>query len=160
MQSRQKGLSQEVSAAKSGISIRSGRRIERGARRQHKQRDWQTRADPLAAVWQSHLVPLLEREADLTGLTLLEYLDDTFPGQYEQSVLRTLQRRVKHWRAVHGPEKDIIFRQTAEPGRQGLSDFTHPDTVITIQGKTFKHADNPGAPRSAVRRTPGMPGAN
>jgi len=82
---------------------------------------------------------LLQKEPDLTGLTLLEYLDDTFPGQYEQSVLRTLQRRVKHWRAVHGPEKDVIFRQAAEPGRQGLTDFTHPNTVITIQGEVFEH---------------------
>lgn len=139
MQSRQKGLSQEASAAKSGISVRSGRRIERSERSHHTKRHWRTRDDPLKAVWHSDLVPLLEKEPDLTGLTLLEYLDDTFPGQYEQSVLRTLQRRVKHWRAVHGPEKDVIFRQVAEPGRQGLSDFTHPDTVITIQGETFEH---------------------
>ena len=111
MKSRQKGLSQEVSSAKSGISIRSGRRIERSERSHHTKRHWRTRDDPLAAVWQSDLEPLLQKEPDLTGLTLLEYLDDKFPGRYEQSVLRTLQRRVKHWRAVHGPEKDVIFRQ-------------------------------------------------
>ena len=139
MQSRQKSLSQVASAARSGISIRSGRRIEYGQRSHHKERHWRTRSDPLAAVWQPYLVPLLEREPDLTGLTLFEYLEDTFPDQYEQSVLRTLQRRVKHWRAVDGPEKDIIFRQTAEAGRQGLSDFSHPNTVITIRGQKFVH---------------------
>lgn len=139
MKGRQKGLSQVASAARGGISIRSGRRIENGQRSQPKERHWRTRSDPLEAVWQSELVPLLEREPDLTGLTLFEYLEDTFPDQYEQSILRTLQRRVKHWRAVHGPEKGIIFRQKAEPGRQGLSDFSHPNTVITIQGQKFDH---------------------
>jgi hypothetical protein len=139
MQSRQKGHSQAVSAAKSGISIRSGRRIDQGQWSGQTERHWRTRTDPLEAVWLSDLVPLLQRAPDLTGLTLLEYLDDTYPGQYEESVLRTLQRRVKHWRAVNGPDKDVIFRQAAEPGRQGLSDFTHPNTVITIRGQVFKH---------------------
>lgn len=139
MQSRQKGLSQVASAARSGIAIRSGRRIENGRRSQHRERHWRTRLDPLEAVWQTELVPLLEREPDLTGLTLFEYLEDTFPDQYEQSILRTLQRRVKHWRAVHGPEKDIIFRQKAEAGRQGLSDFSRPNTAITIHGQKFDH---------------------
>lgn len=139
MQSRQKGLHQVASAARSGISIRTGRSIENGHRSQPKAHHWRTRPDPLEAVWQSDLVPLLEREPDLTGLTLFEYLEDTFPDQYEKSILRTLQRRVKHWRAVHGPEKEIIFRQKAVPGRQGLSDFSHPNTVITIQGQQFDH---------------------
>jgi len=139
MQSRQRGLSQEIAAAKSGISIRSGRRIDKGQRSEDSDRHWRTRSDPLEAVWQSELIPLLEAAPDLTGLTLFEYLEDNFPGQYQQSVLRTLQRRVKHWRAVHGPDKQVIFRQQAEPGRQGLSDFTHPNTAITIQGKPFEH---------------------
>ena len=39
-------------------------------------------------------------------------------------VRRTLERRVRAWRAVHGEEREIIFRQTHEPGRLGLSDFT------------------------------------
>ena len=130
MKSRQTGLSQEVAAARSGISVRSGRRIEQGTR-DPAPRTWRTRQDPLAAVWELHLVPLLARAPDLTGLTLLEYLEDTFPGQYDGRVLRTLQRRVQQWKAVHGPDKAVIFRQEAEPGRQGLSDFTHKGPVIT-----------------------------
>ena len=64
----------------------------------------------------NHLAPLLAQAPDLTGLTLLEYLEDTF---YDGRIL-TLQRRVQHWKAVHGPDKAVIFRQQAEPGRQGL----------------------------------------
>jgi hypothetical protein len=140
MGSRQNGHSQETAAAKAGISVRTGRRIEHGERSSaSKPRRWRTRKDPLAAVWDSELVPLLERESDLTGLTLLEYLEDHYPGEYEASVLRTLQRRVKQWKALHGPAQDVVFRQQAEPGLMGLSDFTHPDDTITVAGEPFPH---------------------
>ena len=46
---------------------------------------------------------------------------------------------MKQWKALHGPDKEVIFRQQAEAGKQGFSDFTHPDSAITIQGKPFKH---------------------
>ena len=138
MKSRQTGLSQEVAAAKSGVSVRSGRRIERGERTPVPHY-WRTREDPLGAVWETHLAPLLERAPDLTGLTLLEYLEDTFPGEYDQRVLRTLQRRVKHWKAVQGPDKAVMFCQEALPGRQGLSDFTRPARRITLCGEPFPH---------------------
>jgi transcriptional regulator with XRE-family HTH domain len=76
MQSRQSGLTQETSAAKSGVSIRTGRRLERHGQSVKAERMWQTRKDPFVAVWESVLVPLLEEEPTLTGLTLWEYLDD------------------------------------------------------------------------------------
>ena len=85
------------------------------------------------------MAPLLAQAPDLTGLTLLEYLEDTFPGDYDGRILRTLQRRVQHWKAVHGPDKAVIFRQQAEPGRQGLSDFTHVASAITLAGQPFVH---------------------
>ena len=96
MQHRQDGANQEVAAAKAGLSVRSGRRIEKsGAPRSKPERDWRTREDPLEAVWDTELVVLLERESSLTGTTLLEYLEEHYPGHYDQRVLRTLQRRVK-----------------------------------------------------------------
>ena len=139
MKSRQIGCTQETSAAKAGISVRSGRRIEKGQRRDTKERYWRTRKDPLEAVWRSELIPLLEREPSLTGITLWDYLDEQYSGQYPERLLRTLQRRVKHWQATRGPEKDVIFRQSVPAGHQGLSDFTHPNTPITIAGKPFAH---------------------
>jgi hypothetical protein len=139
MKSRQTGCVQDTSAAKSGISIRSGRRIERNERSGKRQRNWRTRCDPFEAVWETELVPLLAREPGLTGTTLWEYLDDHYPGQYLEKRLRTLQRRVKHWRATQGPAKAVIFRQSVPAGHQGLSDFTRPRTTITIAGKPFDH---------------------
>ena len=140
MQHRQDGANQEVAAAKAGISVRSGRRIEKnGSPRTQSERDWRTREDPLEAVWDTELVILLEREPSLTGTTLLEYLEEHYPGHYDQRVLRTLQRRVKQWRALSGPDREVIFRQQAAIAQQGFSDFTHPDSPITIQGAPFAH---------------------
>lgn len=140
MSKRQRGQSQETAAACAAISERSGRRIEKGERPSIPgERHWRTRADPLEAVWETELVPLLEREVQLTGLTLWEYLEDEYPGQFPYRVLRTLQRRVKHWKATQGPDKVVIFRQSVPAGQQALSDFSHPATPITIQGEVFTH---------------------
>ena len=140
MQHRQQGAGQETAAAKAGISIRSGRRIEKaGTSRNKPERDWRTREDPLAAVWNTELVLLLEREPSLTGTTLLEHLEEHYPGHYDQRILRTLQRRIKQWKALHGPDQDVIFRQQAVVAQQGFSDFTHPDSAITIKGEPFRH---------------------
>ncbi|WP_210425299.1 hypothetical protein [Spongiibacter thalassae] len=80
MQHRKAGASQDVAAAKAGISVRSGRRIEQaGGARSKMERDWRTREDPLEAVWSAELVPLLEREPSLTGTTLLDYLEEHYP---------------------------------------------------------------------------------
>ena len=139
MQSRQSGLTQETSAAKAGVSVRSGRRIENGGTRVKAPRHWLTRDDPFASVWTSKLVPLLEKEPKLSGLTLWEYLDDNYPGDYPYKLLRTLQRRVKHWRATQGPGNPVMFRQAIPPGQQGLSDFTHPRSAVTVAGQPFPH---------------------
>lgn len=142
MKARESGWTQETAAAKGGISVRSGRRIEQGEHRPKRGRahDWRTRTDPLAEVWESELVPMLERQPQLQALTLLEYLQQQYPGKYGRSVLRTLQRRVQQWRATAGPAKEVMFELEHRPGEMGLSDFTHfKQTQITIGGKPFEH---------------------
>lgn len=142
MNSRQLGHTQQLSSAKAGISERSGRNIESGKRQspQVKKRYWRTRPDPLTRVWSSELKPLLEKNPELQPITLLEYLQSKYTGEYEDSVLRTLQRRVKEWRLLNGPELEVMFRQTHKPGELGLSDFTQlKHTTITIAGAEFEH---------------------
>ena len=68
MKNRHTDCTQETSAAKAGISVRSGRRIEKGERTEHKERKWRTRKDPLEAAWDSELVPLLRKEMISTRL--------------------------------------------------------------------------------------------
>ena len=92
MTQRKKGITQHISAMKAGISVRSGRRIEKGEWAKNSVRHWRTRKDPLEAVWDSMLVPLLKERPALTPTTLLEMLQDKYPGQYPNSLRRTMNR--------------------------------------------------------------------
>jgi transposase InsO family protein len=135
-------LGQEVAAAKSGISVRSARRIDasKALPSQREARSWRTRTDPFEAVWESELVPMLAAEPSLTATTLLEEIQRRYPGQYEDALLRTLQRRVRTWSASHGKEREVFFAQAHPPGRLGLSDFTHAAVLqVTIAGATLLH---------------------
>ncbi|MCU0924374.1 MAG: IS21 family transposase [Burkholderiaceae bacterium] len=135
-------LTQVAAAAKAGISERSARRIERSDAlpSQRPSRSWRTRHDPLAAVWDAEVVPLLQADPQLNAVTLLEELQRRHPGEYDAGVLRTLQRRLRQWRAMHGAERDVFFAQEHPPGRLGLSDFTVADDLgVVIDGVAFDH---------------------
>lgn len=141
MQSKQQGNSNAVSAAKAGFSERTAYRlnVQEGNHKQSK-RVWKTRSDPFESVWHRVLVPLLETEPKLEARTLLEELQNRYPGQYPDKQLRTLQRRVKQWRAISGPEKEVIFRQKNPPGWQSISDFTNANELsVTIRKELFPH---------------------
>lgn len=142
MEERNQGRTQQAAAAKAGLSERSARRIDKGEVTigSKPKRNWRTRKDPLAAVWDSELVPLLNTDPELLPITLFEYLCDNYPGQFDATIQRTLQRRIKSWKAKHGPAKEVMFRQTKEPGRLALSDFTKLKGItITLQGHEFSH---------------------
>ena len=135
-------LSQVASAAKAGISERSARRIEDAQclPSQRPTRNWRTREDPLQSVWDSEVIPLLQTDARLNAVTLLEELQRRYPGQWDTSVLRTLQRRMRLWRAKFGAEREVYFAQEHPPGRQGISDFTVADELnVEIAGVVFAH---------------------
>jgi hypothetical protein len=135
-------LTQVAAAAKAGISERSARRIELSDAlpSQRPSRSWRTRSDPLAAVWDAEVVPVLQSDPQLNAITLLEELQRRHPGEYGSGVLRTLQRRMRQWRAVHGAERDVFFAQEHPPGRLGLSDFTVADDLgVEIDGRAFDH---------------------
>jgi hypothetical protein len=133
---------QEIAAARMGISARSARRIDKaqGLPSQRGPRDWRTRTDPLASVWEEELLPLLEAEPGLQGRTLLEELQQRHGERFGDGILRTLQRRVRTWRAEHGHDKEIYFAQANPPGRQALSDFTVCDSLgVIVAGEVFSH---------------------
>jgi len=142
MSAKNEGYIQVTAAAKAGISDRSGRRIEKGETTPgvKTKRHWRTRKDPFAGVWESEIVPMLEQHFELQPLTLFEHLNRKYPGEFQRSKLRTFQRRVKKWKALNGPGKEVMFLQEQTPGRMGLSDFTTLKKVtITINGAPFKH---------------------
>ena len=91
-------------------------------------------------MWDSEVVPLLQTDARLNAVTLLEELQRRQPGQWDDSVLRTLQRRMRLWRAKYGDEREVYFAQEHPPGRQGISDFTVADELgVQIAGVAFTH---------------------
>ena len=144
MAKRAQGLSQQIAADGVGISVRSAQRIDRGELQVQGQpqrgRSWRTRADPLAEVWQSVLVPMLEKAPQLEPQTLLLHLEQIRPGEEWSRRKRTLQRRVEQWQALHGPPQEVMFLQQHRPGVLGISDFTVLKCQpITIAGVVLEH---------------------
>ena len=145
MAKRADGLSQQVAADAAGISVRSAQRIDRGelqpeGQQQQRGRHWRTRADPLAEVWESVLVPMLEKAPQLEPQTLLLHLEQLRPGEEWYRRKRTLQRRVEQWRALHGPAQEVMFLQEHRAGVLGISDFTLlKGEPITVAGEVLEH---------------------
>ena len=141
---RMEGKNQEQAAAAAGLSTRTGQRWERGALPSERTevRTWRTRDDPFAKVWEKDVVPLLERDTDrkLHAKTVLKALRAKHPGEYPKKLTRTMQRRMRDWRALNGPDQDVIFPQEHPPGREAAFDFTHASELgITIAGEAFDH---------------------
>jgi hypothetical protein len=62
------------------------------------------------------------------------------PGHDWDRLRRSLERRVRTWRAEHGADREVIFRQDHVPGQQALSDFTDmADAGVSIAGQTLDH---------------------
>jgi hypothetical protein len=141
---RMKGQTQEAAAAAAGISLRTAREWEAGPLPSATQRvrDWRTRGDPFAEVWATEIEPLLhsDEKGVLEAKTVLAWLRDKHPDRFEDGQVRTLQRRFRDWRALHGPDAEVYFEQVAVPGREAAIDFTHADELgVTIAGVPFPH---------------------
>lgn len=130
-----------AAAAKAGFSAATGYRIahepvppsQRGAPRGRR------RPDPIADIFESEVVPLLKAAPGLRAVAIYEEMRRRHPD-LDPGVRRTMERRIRDWRAVHGPEQEVIFRQVHEPGRMGLSDFTDMgDLGVVVAGETLDH---------------------
>jgi hypothetical protein len=100
---------------------------------------WRTREDPFESHWRE-VEQMLEAAPELEAKTLFDWLCERYPGVYREGQLRTMQRRVGHWRASEGPEKEVYFPQEHEPGKRMSTDFTHMGKLgITIAGEAFDH---------------------
>ena len=134
--------SQEIAAAKAGMDAKTARKYLRIAQLPSDSRidrSWRTRPDPFAEVWEE-IRGLVDANPGLEAKTIFESLQRRFPGQYSEGQLRTLQRRLKHWRGMEGPSKEVFFSQKHVPGRLSQSDFTHMTALgITLGGQRFPH---------------------
>ncbi len=133
---------QEMAAAKADMDIKTARKYLASGKlpsEQRAERNWRTRANPFASVWDQ----VRERLRDAPGLeakTVFEELMRTHRDQFAEGQLRSFQRHVKHWRATEGKGREVFFAQRHVPGRLGQSDFTRMNELnITIAGEGFAH---------------------
>ena len=135
-----KGKTQQAAAAASDMSERSVRNWNKDrCRRRRRTGEGRVRGPDPSGVWAEEVEPLLEADVDriLAAPTVLEWLDERHPGRFNASHLRTLQRRIRDWRALNGPEREVYFEQKHPPGREAQMDFTHCDSLkVTIGGES------------------------
>lgn len=131
-----------VAALRAGMHRNTARRYVRVGRLPTElkaPRSWRTREDPFVEDWEEIASRLLEAP-ELEGKALFEDLVRRRPGVYEEGQLRTLQRRIKQWRAEHGPPQEIFLPQQHRPGEAMQTDFTSGSSFgVTIAGETFEH---------------------
>ena len=131
----------EVAAAKADLSRATGNRIAQDPRlpsQKAQPRAWR-RPDPLEPIFDAEVVPLLKKAPGLRPGAILDKMLRRHP-ELPPGIWRTLERRIRSWRAINGAEQDVIFRQVHEPGRLGLSDFTDMGALgVTIAGQPLDH---------------------
>ncbi len=130
-----------AAAAMAGFSRATGYRIEADPRLPSQRREprERRRPDPLAHLWDAEIVPMLVAAPGIRAVAVFSEIVRRHP-ELGEGVRRTLERRIRQWRALHGPERDVIFRQEHPPGRMGLSDFTDvAELGILIAGEPLAH---------------------
>lgn len=142
MKLMQKERTKAIAAAKAGMDEKTARKYVRLGKLPSEikgEHSWRTREDPFADVWAEVKVKL-EVNPGLEAKTLFMWLQRKYPGRFTDGQLRTLQRKVKRWRALEGLPKEVFFEQEHRPGELSQSDFTDMnDLGVTIGGIPFEH---------------------
>ena len=140
LRERKNGKPLERAAARAGMSVPTARKYLRAStlpRALKAPRTYRTHPNPFAADW-TWGKQQLERDSALQAKTLFTLLCERFADRYSPGQLRTFQRHVATWHALHGPDKTIIFAQVHQPGRRAQSDFTHMNHLaVTLAGVAF-----------------------
>ncbi len=131
-----------LAAMKAGMDRKTARRYVQAGKLPCEidgRREWRTRADPFADDW-PEVEELIRATPELEAKTIFELLCERHPGRHEPGQLRTLQRRIRVWRAESGPEKEVVFGQAHRPGEAAQTDFTSATELgVTITGEVFVH---------------------
>jgi hypothetical protein len=102
-------------------------------------RAWRTHPDAFQTVWEA-VQALLAVNPGLQAKTLFQELQRRYPGQFQDGQLRAFQRKVKAWRALEGPPREVYFPQEHHPGELGASDYCHLSGLqVTLAGRPFPH---------------------
>lgn len=131
-----------MAAAKAGMDEKTARKYKNLGKLPSEVRpdhNWRTRKDSFEDFW-GEISAKLELNPGLEAKTLFKDLQKRFPAMFADGQLRTLQRRIKIWRALEGPAKEVFFPQEHIPGKLCESDFTHMTSLgITIAKAPFSH---------------------
>jgi hypothetical protein len=133
--------SKPAAAAQAAISLKTAYRIEHDPRLPSQKflPRGRRRPDPLLAIFDAEIVPMLQAAPGLRPVAIFEEMKRRHP-QLPEGVRRTMERRIRQWRALNGEDRDVIFRQVQEPGRMGLSDFTEMgDLAVRVGGAALEH---------------------
>ena len=117
---------QELAAAKAGMDVKTTRKYLASSKlpsESKPERSWRTRKDRFERVWEE-VRKELESNPGLEAKTLFEVLQRKSPGEFADGQLRTLQRRIKRWRATEGPGREVFFAQKHVPGRLEVVRFS------------------------------------
>jgi hypothetical protein len=131
-----------AAAAKAGVDEKTARKwrdcgmLPSESKVEHS---WRTRPDPFEEVWEEVRAKLTVNPG-FEAKTLFEDLQRRYPGRFLDGQIRSLQRRIKAWRALEGPQKEVFFPQVHNPGELCESDFTRMGKLeISIRGQFFDH---------------------
>ena len=131
-----------LAAMKSGMDRKTARKYAAGGKLPSElvtTRDWRTRPDPFEEHW-PEIEERLALTPELEAKTLFELLQEQHPERFADGQLRTLQRRVRSWRAARGPEQEIMLAQLHRVGEAAQTDFTSTaELAVTIAGQLFAH---------------------
>lgn len=134
---------QYQAADAAGISSKTARKYLKNGKLPSQckvEHTWPTRKDPFADDWAFVEQLLEDTQAALEAKTIFKHLQLAYKGKYHDGQLRTFQRRIKAWKALHGPSKEIFFSQHYYPGQWACSDFTSMNKLnITIAQQPFEH---------------------
>ena len=142
MKLRKKEKTLTMAAAKAGMSRNPARKYLKSGKlpsESRSERTWRTRPNPYESVW-PEIEGILKQSPTVEATTIFDHLNRIYEGKFEEGQLRTLQRRLKQWRAHYGELKEVMFPQNHEPGHQAQSDFTFMNSLgVTIAGQPFPH---------------------
>ena len=142
MEEHNKHQSVSLASMKAGMDRKTGRKYISSGKLPSEmvtERGYRTRQDPFDKDW-PQLKTMLTDANELEAKALFEWLQEQHPDRYDPGQVRTLQRRIKHWRATEGPDKEVFFAQEHVPGEAMQTDFTHGNKLgVTINGEPFDH---------------------
>ncbi|MHC1773748.1 MAG: IS21 family transposase [Flexilinea sp.] len=142
MKERTNGKTQEQAAVKANVrsrkTVQKYEQLGQVPSELKQPRKHRTRLDPFGADW-AEIEKKLEEAPELEAKALFEWLCEREGAKYQEGQLRTLQRHISNWRALHRSQM-LILEQVHQPGEVLQTDGTCMNELkVTIRQGTFEH---------------------